>query len=977
MSLALAEGTTLPEMLARCAEACVRHLDGAFARIWTADQAGDVLELRASAGMYTHTDGPHARIPVGKFKIGLIAQERRPHLTNAVIGDPRVPSQEWAVREGMIGFAGYPLVVEDRLVGVLAMFARHSLSDATLRAMASVADGIAVGIVRKRAEERLRQSERELADFFENATVGLHWVGPDGTILRANRAELDLLGYAEEEYVGRHIAEFHADEDVICDILRRLQAGETLSHRPARLRRKDGTIQDVLIDSSVRWEGGGFAHTRCFTRDVTEHRRAEEGLREQTRIAEALNRIGVLLAAELDLERLVQVVTDEATRLTDARFGAFFYNVPDEKGGAYTLYTISGVPREAFSKFPMPRATDLFGPTFRNEGVVRLDDVTQDPRFGRNAPYHGMPEGHLPVRSYLAVTVASRTGEVLGGLFFGHPEPGVFDEADERLVAGIAAQAAVAIDNARLYREVQEADRRKGELLESLRDSEERFRTMAESIPQLAWMARPDGHIYWYNRRWHDYTGTTPEEMEGWGWQKVHDPDLLPSVLGRWQGSIASGEPFDMVFPLRGADGNFRPFLTRVMPVRDEDGRVAHWFGTNTDISDRLRIEEELRAAKEDAEAANRAKTQFLAVLSHELRTPLNPILLAASSMLDRPCDPEEIRPTLEMVRQNVNLQARLIDDLLDVMRIVKGKMPLHWGVSDCHALIRRAVEICQSEVQGRGHRLTLDLSAGEHCVNADSARLQQVLWNLVKNAVKFTPEGGTITVRTRNEGGPDERIVIEVGDTGIGIEPEVLPTIWDPFQQGETTITRKFGGLGLGLAICKGVVDAHGGTLEVESPGGGMGTTFRVALKTMPAAGGGDCDSEEDRDPPPPPAPSLSRLRILLVEDEAATLRLMSRLLVGLGHRVTAAGTVADAWAEFQGGEFDLILSDIGLPDGTGLDLMRKVKSVRRVVPAIALTGYGMDEDIRRSREAGFTTHMTKPIDFTKLEAMIRQVAN
>jgi len=837
LSLALAEGTTLPEMLARCAEACVRHLDGAFARIWTADQAGDVLELRASAGMYTHTDGPHARIPVGKFKIGLIAQERRPHLTNAVIGDPRVPSQDWAVREGMIGFAGYPLVVEDRLVGVLAMFARHSLSDATLRAMASVADGIAVGIVRKRAEERLQQSERELADFFENAMVGLHWVGPDGTILRATRAELDLLGYAEEEYVGRHIAEFHADEEVICDILRRLQAGETLSHRPARLRRKDGTIRDVLIDSSVRWEGGGFAHTRCFTRDVTEHRRAEEGLREQTRIAEALNRIGVLLAAELDLERLVQVVTDEATRLTDARFGAFFYNVPDEKGGAYTLYTISGVPREAFSRLPMPRATDLFGPTFRNEGVVRLDDVTQDPRFGRNAPHHGMPEGHLPVRSYQAVSVASRSGEVLGGLFFGHPEPGVFDEADERLVVGIAAQAAVAIDNARLYRE--------------------------------------------------------------------------------------------------------------------------------------------LRAAKEDADAANRAKTQFLAVLSHELRTPLNPILLAASSMLDRPCDPEEIRPTLEMVRQNVNLQARLIDDLLDVMRIVQGKMPLHWGVSDCHALIRRAVEICQSEVHGRRHRLILDLSAGEHCVNADSARLQQVLWNLVKNAVKFTPEGGTITVRTRNEDAQGERIVIEVADTGIGIEPEVLPTIWDPFQQGETTITRRFGGLGLGLAICKGVVDAHGGTLEVESPGRGMGTTFRVALKTMPATDGGDCDSKEDKAPPSSPTPSLNCLRILLVEDEAATLRLMSRLLVGLGHRVTAAGTVADAWVAFEGGEFDLIVSDIGLPDGTGLDLMRKVKSVRRVVPAIALTGYGMDEDIRRSREAGFTTHMTKPIDFTKLEAMIRQVAN
>ena len=340
--------------------------------------------------------------------------------------------------------------------------------------------------------------------------------------------------------------------------------------------------------------------------------------------------------------------------------------------------------------------------------------------------------------------------------------------------------------------------------------------------------------------------------------------------------------------------------------------------------------------------------------------------------MLERTPDPEEVRPTLEMIRQNVKLQARLIDDLLDVMRIVQGKMPLHWGVSDCHALIEQSVEICQSEVLGKSQELVLDLAAEDHHVNADSARLHQVLWNLVRNAVKFTPEGGRVAVRTRNEDNGEGHVVIEVADTGIGIEPHVLPTIFDPFQQGETTITRRFGGLGLGLAICKGVVDAHGGTLAVESEGPGRGTTFRVMLKTMPEPEV-EADGEGGEAQPPPP---LNRLNILLVEDEAATLRLMARLLKGLGHRVTAAGTVADAWAAFQAGDFDLIVSDIGLPDGTGLDLMRRVKAVRRV-PAIALTGYGMDEDVRRSREAGFTTHMTKPIDFTKLEAMIRQVAN
>jgi CheY-like chemotaxis protein len=324
-----------------------------------------------------------------------------------------------------------------------------------------------------------------------------------------------------------------------------------------------------------------------------------------------------------------------------------------------------------------------------------------------------------------------------------------------------------------------------------------------------------------------------------------------------------------------------------------------------------------------------------------------------------------------------VNLQARLIDDLLDVMRIVRGKMPLHWEVADGHRLIDQAIQICRSEVFCGELRLELDLAATHRHVNADPARLQQVFWNLIKNAVKFTPEGGTITIRTRNEDGQGvEHLVVEVSDTGIGIEPEVLPRIFDPFQQGETTITREFGGLGLGLAICKGIVDAHGGTIGVESGGKGRGTTFRVVLKALPEqAVGGDGEPvggslESDRRHPSP-------LRVLVVEDEPATLRLMARLIRGLGHAVTTAGTIASAYEVFEAGEFDLIVSDIGLPDGTGLELMRRVVALRGRIAAIALTGYGMEDDIIRSREAGFTAHMTKPIDFNKLEAMIRQVAN
>ncbi len=241
---------------------------------------------------------------------------------------------------------------------------------------------------------------------------------------------------------------------------------------------------------------------------------------------------------------------------------------------------------------------------------------------------------------------------------------------------------------------------------------------------------------------------------------------------------------------------------------------------------------------------------------------------------------------------------------------------------------------------------------------------------------MKFTPEGGSIAVRTRNEAGDDgDRIVVEVSDTGIGIESEILPTIFDPFQQGETTITRKFGGLGLGLAICKGIVEAHGGTIVAESGGPCRGTTFRVALKALPEPAE-EAGAEPVAGPVDAETARPTALRILVVEDEPATLRLMARLLRGLGHEVETAGTIASALEVVEAGRFDLIVSDIGLPDGSGLELMRRAVARRGAVPAIALTGYGMEEDIRRSREAGFTAHLTKPIDFAKLESMIRQVA-
>jgi len=542
---ALTRDRALPAMLRDCCEGMVRHLGAAFARIWTVDDEGKFLELKASAGCYTQIDGAHARVPVGRDKIGRIARDRAPHLTNDVPNDPRVGDPGWARREGIVAFAGYPLLVEDRLVGVMALFARRRLTRATLAAMETVADGVAVGIERKRVEAR---------------------------------------------------------------------------------------------------------------------------------------------------------------------------------------------------------RTELF--------------------------------------------VAERS-------------------------ARVAAETA---------------------------------RAQAE-------------------------------------------------------------------------------------------------------------------AARAEAESAGRSKDRFLAMLSHELRTPLTPVLLTATALLDDPSTPPEIRPAWEMVRHNIGLEARLIDDLLDVMKTISGKMPYHFEVVDAHDLIRQALEIVRSDIHGKGLRLATELGAGLSHVKADPARMTQALWNLVKNSVKFTAEGGGISVRTRNEG---DRLIVEVADTGIGIEPAALVRIFNAFEQVEDSVTRQYGGLGLGLAISKSVVDSHQGTLRATSPGPGRGATFIIDLITVaPLA--------EDRAGRAPGVVERRPFAILLVEDDAMTCRVMATLLRNAGHSVTTASSYSTALA-VASADFDLVISDVGLPERNGFELMRELRA-RHGLLGIALTGFGLDEDIRKGRDAGFIIHMTKPVDFAKLDDAIQTV--
>jgi PAS domain S-box-containing protein len=411
---------------------------------------------------------------------------------------------------------------------------------------------------------------------------------------------------------------------------------------------------------------------------------------------------------------------------------------------------------------------------------------------------------------------------------------------------------------------------------------------------------------------------------------------------------------------------------------RDAAGRPVRMIGVNYDITDRKHAEAALREAitdaqraRADAVRANKAKDKFLAVLSHELRTPLTPILVSVAMLLQDPRLDGGTRENLEIVRRNVELETRLIDDLLDVARIEKGKLELTKGPVELAAVIEQAVEVCMPDFLARGVDLDVDAPDEPLILHADETRLQQVFWNLLRNAAKFTPAKGRVTLRIRHDGG--QGVVVEVTDTGEGIDSDLLPRIFDAFQQGEGHASREFGGLGLGLAISQAIVRLHGGTLMAGSAGKGQGATFTVSLPLLAKAA--PAVDKPSRGAPAAAAECRKGVQILLVEDHADTAKVMQRLLTAAGHVVTHAGSVAAALALVDAESFDLLLSDLGLPDGSGLDLLRAIRGKGLKLPAIALSGYGHQQDLARSAAAGFAVHLVKPVNPVKLEETLKSV--
>ncbi len=699
-------------------------------------------------------------------------------------------------------------------------------------------NGVVIGASKiARDVSDLKQADlaaRRLAAVVESSDDAIVSKDLNGIIHSWNRAAERMFGYTASEAIGQSIRmlipeELQGEEDMV---LARIRSGQSVDHYETRRCRKDGS--EILISltvSPIVNETGAVIGASKIARDVTERVRLQAVATEQSVIAGKLSEVGILVAASLDQTTVVQKVTDVATALTQAEFGAFFYNVHDPQSGeAYMLCTLSGAPKEAFADFPPPRATPVFAPTFHGQGTVRLDDVTQDARFGQNPPFFGMPKGHLPVRSYLAVPVKSASGAVLGGLFFGHSTPGVFTEQHEQLAAGVAGWATLALENSRLYAEAREADR---------------------------------------------------------------------------------------------------------------------------------------------------LKDEFLAVLSHELRTPLNAIVGYSRLLRGNVLSGEKAARGLETLERNAGALTQIVDDVLDISRIVSGKIRLDVQPVELTLVVHNAVATVQPTADAKGVRLQTIVDPRVGPVSGDPARLQQVVWNLLSNAVKFTPRQGRVQIRVERV---NSHIEIAVSDTGVGISADFLPHVFERFRQADAGTTRKTGGLGLGLSIVRHIVEMHGGSVLVTSEGEGQGATFRVHLPLMIVHAGGIREAREHprtaKTMPLAGLGDLGGVRVLAIDDEPDALGLLRVVLEAAGAEVVTISSASEGLERLHGDQPDVLLVDLGMPEMDGFEFIARLRAsddvLVRDIPAAALTAFARADDRTKALQSGFEMHLAKPVDPGELVASV-----
>jgi PAS domain S-box-containing protein len=534
--------------------------------------------------------------------------------------------------------------------------------------------------------------------------------------------------------------------------------------------------------------------------------------------------------------------------------------------------------------------------------------------------------------------------------------------------------------NEQLQQEILERQR----ILEILRQSEERYRYLVEAIPQLVWTTNPNGECDFFNQNWCDYTGLTLEQSLGSGWLAALHPDDVQNADEVWSNAVKSKTIYNNEYRFkRASDGSYRWQLARGLPLKDEQGIVVKWFGTCTDIHEQKQILEERahlleleQIARAKAETANRIKDEFLAVLSHELRTPLNAILGWSKLLQTRRLDQVKTSEALATIERNATLQVQLIEDLLDISRILQGKLTLSITKINLESTILSALETMHLAAETKLIEVSTVFEPDVGQVMGDSTRLQQVVWNLLSNAVKFTPKGGKVEVRLEQADGYAQIIV---SDTGKGISAEFLPFVFDYFRQADSTSTRNFGGLGLGLAIVRNIIEIHGGIVKADSHGEGKGAIFTVSLPLLPDEKPSLMDEQNYSAFLTPNSLPLSGIRVLVVDDDADSRDFVAFVLEQEGAFVIAVSSAFEALQTLAQVKPDVLVSDISMPEIDGYMLIHQMRTLTPEqggqIPAIALTAFARNDDQQKALKAGFQIHLPKPLNPEELIAAITQL--